>query len=86
MRPKTRSATPEQFATGRDDAVEPEADFGGFAAHLQMDVAGARALGLLRPIAPEFEFHRRGFYRARLLWFLTYTQFKNNPARCRLST
>ena len=49
-----------QFAAGRDDAVEPEADLGGFAAHLQMDVARARALGEADEIFQNF---RRGSSR-----------------------
>ena len=35
-----------QFAAGNDEAVKPEADLGGFAAHLQVDVAGPGAFGL----------------------------------------
>ena len=50
-----------QFASGRDDAVEPEADLGGLAAHLQMDVARAGALGQPDELFQNFRrgcFHR----------------------------
>ena len=43
-----------QFGAGRDDAVEPEADLGGFAAHLEMDVARAGALGLADKLLQDF--------------------------------
>ena len=48
-----------QFASGSNDAVEPEADLGGLAAHLQVDVAGAGAFGLSNQLLQNF---RRGSF------------------------
>ena len=62
MRPKTRSAiSAGSSRAGRDDAVQPEADLGRLAAHLQMDVAGAGALGEPDEIFQNF---RRGSRRS----------------------
>ena len=46
-----------EFPSRRNDAIEPEADFGGFAAHLQMDVARSGAFGQEHEI---FQNLRRG--------------------------
>lgn len=46
-----------QFQNRRDDAVEPERDFGGMSSHLEMDVTGPGPLGLANEL---FQDLRRG--------------------------